>query len=195
MDEKPLKTLAAIALIAAAVYLATETGKTPATTTTTTTEAKATTTTMQETPTSSNPYVLPECVQFTNCKRDRCYFGNALNRHEKGLCSQIGDPMLKSNCMEKTGETGLENPVIEGQVFNTRDCGVYPDLQVEVRDETGNITVASMKTSQTGEYGLEVAPGRQYGVYVTVGGNVLNQNMTVSEHMRHIVDFALKPNT
>lgn len=151
------------------------------------------TTTVQATTIPPNPDALPECLMMkTHCKKDRCYFGNALNKHNGRLCEQINEPRLRDSCIEKTNYSQtLNDTIIEGQIFNTRDCGVYANLSVEIRDETENNTITSIKTNSTGEYGFEVPSGKDYGIYVTIDSKVLNQNLSTVGNLRYVVDFAL----
>ncbi|MFH1125812.1 MAG: hypothetical protein V1703_01685 [Candidatus Altiarchaeota archaeon] len=197
MDVRALKAVLAIVVILGAFYVFKEEYKPVTTTTTMKTEAttsplettiKRATTTMP-----ANPDALAEClIMATACKRDRCYYGNALNRHNTRFCLQIEDFRLRNLCAEKAGSNEtIDKPLIEGQVFNIKDCGVYPGLPVEVRDEVENSTIASSNTNGTGEYAFEVATGGVYGIYVRIDEDLLNQNLSNISNRRYIVDFAL----
>jgi len=205
MDNKALKVVLAL-VIAALAYYAWQQSKPetsePQTTAATTAKSnvQSTTATTRETaptePTTLPPNALPECmIMNTLCKQDYCYFGNALNRHNTTYCERIHEQWVRDACMQKTADTTVvQKPVIEGRVFNTKDCTVYPDLPVELRDETDNLTLTTIKTNSTGEYWFEATAGKYYGVYVNAGGTrALNQNITVGGNKRYIVDFGLSP--
>lgn len=198
MNRNVLKVLVLAVVFLSGVYIVKKDRDNAASVDTSTTETITETPTIaepsitQRTTIPSNPYALPECLTLkTPCRRDRCHFGNALNRNSTLLCEQIVDSMLRSICLEKLNNARpLEAAVIEGQVFNPADCGVYAGLPVEIRDETNNVTMTA-KTNSTGEYGVEVTQEGKYGVYLSVDGTLLNQNITVGGAGRHVVDFAL----
>ena len=206
MNTRQLKVMLAILVVLGAAYMlkkevldkvvistAKTTTQESRITTTTTQESQTTSPTFQGTTTTLGPYELPECILMkTTCKKDRCYFGNAINRHNTKLCEQIVRLQLRDTCLNNlnSNET-IENAIIEGQMFNTRDCNVYPELTVELKDETENNTLASMQTNATDEYRFEVTPEKDYGIYVKVGNAVLNQNLSNIRKGRHITDFAL----
>jgi hypothetical protein len=146
-------------------------------------------------PTTLAPNALPECMLLkTLCKQDFCYLGNALNRHNATYCERIQEQWVKDDCMQKSSYSQpVQNPVIEGRVFKTDDCTVYPNLPVKLRDETDNITISTTTTNRTGEYGFEAASGKDYGVYVTFETHELDQNLSINASKRYIVDFALSP--
>ncbi|MBM3309482.1 MAG: hypothetical protein FJY77_04435 [Candidatus Altiarchaeales archaeon] len=208
MDAKTLKIALAVAIIlltayalrkeildrtaGIAIWKAGET-KTGNRQTTTTQETQTSRDIAMETTTTLSPYALPECLQMkTACKKDRCYFGNAINRQNTKLCEQIVDERLKNVCLNNLNNSQTtDNAVIEGQVFNTRYCDVYPELQVELKDEAENKTLFSTQTNSIGEYQFQAAPGKDYGIYVAVGEQTLNQNVTNLRKGWHIIDFAL----
>lgn len=198
MDGRLLKALVLAAVFLAGIYLVKkdrEGWKTPETTAPETTEYPDATgpTITPRTTIPPSPYALPECLMMkTPCRRDRCHFGNALNRNSTLLCEQIDDPRLRGLCLDKVGENkNMEHAVIEGQVFNPADCRVYPGLTVEIRYEDGNSTIATARTNSTGEYEAEAPADGRYGVYVSVDGMTLNQNITVRGAGSYVVDFAL----
>lgn len=199
MNKNILKALLLAAVFLAGLYMVKkerDTKPAPEVSTLGTTEATPTLaepTFTQRTTIPPNPYSLPECIALkTPCRRDRCHFGNALNRNSTILCEQIVDPVLGNKCLEKLKDAQTQELAsIEGQVFNPVDCGVYPDLPVEIRDETNNVTLTTTKTNRTGEYGITTPPGRLYGIYVSVDGKLLNQNITAGAAGRYIADFAL----
>jgi hypothetical protein len=143
-----------------------------------------------------NSNILPECLGLNPCKRDRCYFGNAIIKHNQGLCGEINSPMLRASCMNKVVyNKTMNNATIEGQVFNTKNCGFYANLSVELRDEIENKTIALTTTNGTGEYGFNVPAGKDYGIYVTIkgliGDFIFNQNQSNVSNRIYVVDFAM----
>ena len=198
MDDMHLKFILAAAVIALAGWYYIQGNGSILTAATTTTTKEATTTIEEDTITPEttmpqDPKVLPECLLMnTACKRDRCYFGNALNRHKQTLCDEIKDAILKASCYEKVAENQTPTrPIIEGQVFNTVKCEAYQNLTVELRDETANNTIATTQTGWNGGYSFEAAAGADYGIYVTIGGTRINQNITSTANRRYVIDFAL----
>ncbi|MDD5110999.1 MAG: hypothetical protein PHG85_00470 [Candidatus Altiarchaeota archaeon] len=199
MKDAHLKLILAGAAIALAGWYFLQGNERLLKTATTSTTMEEGTTTMEEdtrTPVTTlwqDPNALPECLMMkTACKRDRCHFGNALNRHNEKICDQIADITLKSSCYQKVAENQtLTQPAIEGQVFNTKTCGAYQNLTVELRDETANATKATTWTNWRGEYSFEATTGNDYGIYVTIGDIRLNQNVSANANKRYVIDFAL----
>ena len=191
MDTRIIKVILTVFILASIFYMIKQDAEEGTTETT-----LAVSTTIQETTTTTYPSgdnVLPEClVMKTACKKDRCYFGNAINRNNEKLCNQIEDFMLKADCIEKLNlnET-LEEAVVQGQVFNTINCGLYSEILVEIRDKTTGVTLEDTQTDHLGQYEFKVTSGNDYGVYVSLDNMILNQNLTKLRSGRHILDFAI----
>jgi len=191
MNDKLLSVgLVALAVILGAVYAIRQQGS-PGTTIPESTFTETTTTEPAIIP--IDPNIIPECLSLnTNCKKDRCYFGNALNKNNSEFCGQIKSQRLAEECIEKiTYSKPVEKVVVEGQVFNTKDCGIYQDLPVEMRDESGNITLAATTTNAIGEYGFSAETNGNFGIYLKIDGRWLSQDIRNMGNRVYIVDFAL----